>query len=147
MYAGTRLFGAWFRRFSICMLDFFDQVCLRLTSEKDWTLLWGAAFFAGGIGAYFSLTEEPSFALQGFLVSVFLVLIGAMALSVQKGSDRLAILVLVMVALLGGFLCAQWSAQRSEAPVLKRAIPPVTLEGSVVRVEPLLLVSVSFWIR
>lgn len=102
-------------------------------------ILWCPVAFAAGIGLYFSLTFEPPGTLTAAVLFLLLPLMTWLfPLRVCGGVAGAAIHCLLLVSLCaGGFGLAQWRTHTLAAPVLERAIGPVDVTGTIIRIEPL----------
>ncbi|NKD76546.1 ComEC family competence protein [Haematospirillum sp. H1815] len=137
MYARTWLSATVFLRLFLRISHVFDQIRWKMVAEQDWGLPWGAVFLASGAGVYFSLHIEPSIYLISALVFIAFVSACVLAWSVYVRRGFWMGCAIASLAFLAGFMCAQQSAVSVSAPVLMREVPPVILEGVVVRIEPL----------
>ncbi|NKD54381.1 MULTISPECIES: DUF4131 domain-containing protein [unclassified Haematospirillum] len=137
MYARTWLSATVFLHLFLRISHIFDQIRWKMAAEQDWGLPWGAVFLASGAGVYFSLHIEPSIYLISALVFIAVVSACVLAWSVYVRRGFWMGCAIASLVFLAGFMCAHQSAVRVSAPVLMREVPPVILEGVVVRIEPL----------
>ena len=89
--------------------------------------VWTPVAIGAGVGMYFSLKTEPSFAFSAMTLA------GAAFLLWSAPRFRTAATALFLVAL--GFSAADWRAMRVAAPILERELGIRAVEGRVVSVE------------
>ena len=107
-----------------------DRAGAAFAADRERWPLWIPVFFAAGIAGYFALTIEPPYWV-GLSAALGFVLLWR--LTSRFAVWRAGFLVLAFAAT--GFAAAQWRTEAVSAPVLERAMGPVTISGQVIRVE------------
>ncbi|MGB6389110.1 MAG: ComEC/Rec2 family competence protein [Methyloceanibacter sp.] len=102
-----------------------------LEAESDRWFLWIPVLFAGGILAYFTLSDEPT------PVSAAAVIIAAIGLCLAVRGSGLGLVVgASALALAAGFATAKLRTELARAPVLAEEMRGVAVRGWVERYEP-----------
>ena len=107
-----------------------ERLAEALAAEYERLALWLPVAFGGGIGLYFSLTQEPA----PWLAPV----VAALSLVIAVGLREHLVITVLMVAMAAaalGFTTVQWRTQRVAAPIIERRLGPVAVEARVVAVE------------
>ncbi len=102
-------------------------------AERDRWPLWLPAAFAGGIGVYFALPFEPTFAW-----AVLAALAGVAAVFAVAGTHNSALRVVLslIAALAFGFCVAKLRTDSVAAPVLSRQAGPFGIDARIEQAEP-----------
>lgn len=96
-------------------------------ADRERWALWLPVALGLGVLSYFALPVEPPAAAP----AIGLAVCGAV-LSVGRGRAWVRLPALALLAFTLGVAAGQWQTQRVQAPVLQRALGPVTVEGRVV---------------
>lgn len=102
-----------------------------LLAERDRWMFWVPVAMALGIGAYFSLPQEPELWQAGIGLLIFI----GLALAVDRleaTSSYWLLLSRVLFCVALGFFAAKWRTDRVDAPVLERDARAVSIEGRIV---------------
>lgn len=99
-----------------------------LAAEQDRWFPWTVAAFAGGIGVYFALADEPSraTAIVAALVGVFLFGLGA-----RSSATMLRFACAALAASSFGFAAAKLRTETVAAPAILRDTRPLMIEGRI----------------
>ena len=102
-----------------------------LDVEQARWFLWVPVLFGIGIAAYFASPNEPPMVPAAVALGVAILLFG-----VWRSGAAALLVGGALLALVAGFAAAKWRSDRVAAPVLERAIGPVTVEGWIELIEP-----------
>ncbi|NNE84916.1 MAG: DUF4131 domain-containing protein [Alphaproteobacteria bacterium] len=108
-----------------------DRLCDILIAERDRWILWLPVALGSGIGAYFSLSDEPADFVGPALVASALAVV---ALFLRRFRFLLAAIFLATLAV--GFAVAQWRTHDVAAPVIAEELRHRVVTATIVAIEP-----------